>query len=367
MQPSLPFIRVIFFGLCILLTTAYALTELVSYSYYARIGIGLLAGLLSGSFLICLEAVFKRFNLRTFNIAALGLFFGFLMGKATTLILEATFTSSLAHISPHNLLLLQIGVYLFFSYFGLIMTTRASEELYLSIPFVKFKHSSHKKKDLLVDSSALQDQRLIDLAVSGLLDNSLVIPRFIIKDLYESVENADENIRSKARRGLDVIKRLEGIPTLEIRYADADFPETKDISLKLPRLARLLHANILTADANRLQQSIAEGIRIVNLHTLSSALKPLAQNGEYINIKIQRYGKEPRQGVGYMDDGTMVVVNGGAEYIGETIRSQVLSVKHTSSGRMIFCNALENNMPFDSELATAESNFEHSAKTYFAL
>src|ERR1044072_7233269 len=102
-----------------------------------------------------------------------------------------------------------------------------------------------------------------------------------------------------------------------------------------------MNTNIITSDINRIQQASIEGVRIINIHLLSNALKPLTQAGEFINIKIQRYGKEPRQGVGYLDDGTMVVVNGGAEFIGETIKAQVLSVKHTSSGRMIFCNAAE--------------------------
>jgi len=116
----------------------------------------------------------------------------------------------------------------------------------------------------------------------------------------------------------------------------------KDTMSKMVRLARLIDANIMTADISRVQMSSVEGVRIINLHTLSNALKPLMQAGENIKIKIQRYGKEPRQGVGYLEDGTMVVVNGGGQFIGETIDAQVLSVKHTSSGRMIFCNALDD-------------------------
>jgi uncharacterized protein YacL len=144
---------------------------------------------------------------------------------------------------------------------------------------------------------------------------------------------------------LENLKKLEELLSLEIRTSDTDFPEIKDSMGKLIRLARLLDANILTTDINRVQIAATEGVKIINLHALSNALKPLMQAGEKLKIKIQRYGKEPRQGVGYLDDGTMVVVNGGGDFIGENIDVYVLSVKHTASGRMIFCNTIEEAIP----------------------
>jgi uncharacterized protein YacL len=172
-----------------------------------------------------------------------------------------------------------------------------------------------------------------------MIDHHLVLPRFLIKDLYIQAEAQDEVSRSKAKRSLEIAKKLEAVPGLDLRYNDTDFPDVKDPMSKMVRLARLLDANIITADISRVQMAAIEGVRVINLHTLSNALKPLMQAGEHIKIKIQRYGKEPRQGIGYLEDGTMVVVNGGGEYIGEVIDAKVLSVKHTTSGRMIFCNA----------------------------
>jgi uncharacterized protein YacL len=223
------------------------------------------------------------------------------------------------------------------------MTLRASDEFYVSIPFVKFTPTTHKKKDLIVDASVLSDARIIDLAASGIVDHHLVLPRFLLKELYAQAESSDESARAKAKRSLDVAKKLEGISELDLRHNDTDFPEVKDPMSKMLRLARLLDANILTADLSRVQMGVVEGVRVINIHSLSNALKPLMQAGEHIKIKIQRYGKEPRQGVGYLEDGTMVVVNGGGEFIGEVIDAQVLSVKHTSSGRMIFCNAKDED------------------------
>lgn len=379
MQLSLSFIRILFLGLCILFLTTYAIASSSEGIDYIRMAWGALAGLIFGCAVISLDALFKKFNLRSFNIATIGLFFGYLMGEAILLIFETVVDATKSHFPAETMTLLRMGVFLFSSYLGMVMTVRASDELYLSIPFIKFKPHNQKKKDLLIDSSLLLDPRLIDLAASGLLDHRLILPRYFIKDLNEMSESQDEMIRTKARRSLDVIKKLESIPLLDFRYAEIDFPETKDPMAKLVRLARQIDANIFTADSNRIQQSTIEGIRIVNIHILSSALKPLAQTGEFLNIKIQRYGKEPRQGVGYLDDGTMVVVNGGAEFIGETIRAQVLSVKHTSSGRMIFCNALEEGLGMESNLAGLSGmagmqgisgmseSYDSSAKSYFAL
>ena len=150
-----------------------------------------------------------------------------------------------------------------------------------------------------------------------------------------------------------------------MRFSETDFQEFKDPISKLVHLARIIEANIITTDINRIQQSMIEGVRVINLHSLSNALKPLTQSGEFLTIKIQRYGKEARQGVGYLDDGTMVVVNGGADYIGEVIKTQVLSVKHTSSGRIIFCNAYEEAS--GEEFAHTGHNLDDPNKTYFAL
>lgn len=351
MNISLTFIRVIFILLCVLFFTTYATNDLSGGMNFTNALIGLISGCVFAGGLIATDTVFKKFDLRAFNLITMGLFFGFLLGLGILTVFKTALHVSHLPLSEGTSSILQVAVFLFSIYLGLIMTARASEELYVSIPFVKFKPITPKKKDILVDASILMDSRIIDLASSGLLDHHLIIPRFTLKELYAMLEGTEETGKAKARRSLDVVKKLEAISTLDLRYADSDFPEVKDSTLKLVRLARLMDANIITADINRIQQSSIEGIRVINIHSLSNALKPITQTGEYVNIKIQRYGKEPRQGVGYLDDGTMVVVNGGAEYIGETIKAQVLSVKHTSSGRMIFCNSTDESLLSEQEFA----------------
>lgn len=361
MQLSLTFIRLLFLGLCILLATILTLTEPSSEDIFIRIAIGILSGAVFGCVVISLDVLFKRLNLRTFNTAIVGLFVGYLMGSALLLVIQVVLNISVTQLEAQTALALQASIFLTACYLGMVMTARASNELYVSIPFIRFKTSNPVKKDILLDSSALSDSRTIDLAVSGLLDQNLVIPRFLLKELHDLADSSDESIRLKTRRALEAHKKLETIPSLELRYAENNFTEIHDVASKLVRLARQLDASILTADASRTQQ-FNEGVRYININMLSNAMKPLAQNGESLNIKIQRYGKEPRQGVGYLDDGTMVVVNGGADFIGATIRAQVLSVKHTTSGRMIFCNATDSDCcdepsPNFSENMTTSSSY----------
>lgn len=340
MNTTVVFTRIFFALITITFFTIYSFSHPEGSTTVNTI-VGVVSGLIFSGFLFGMDILFKRFNLRSFNIAILGLFFGYLMGQALVLILDAIFQIMLIDMRLHSTFIeiFKIAFFIFGLYLGTVMTLRAADELYVSIPFVKFAQAIQKKKDILIDKSILADARIIDLCSTGILDHHLVIPRFLIKDLYAQVETGDEQNRSRAKRGLDVIKKLEGLPNLDMRFNDTDFPDIKDINSKLIRLARLIDANLLTADISRVQMASIEGIKIINMHSLSNALKPLMETGEYISIKIQRYGKEPRQGVGYLEDGTMVVVNGGGNYIGETIEAQVLSVKHTSSGRMIFCNA----------------------------
>lgn len=343
MNISLAFTRIFFLALSVFFLTTFMLSSQTgTVLSNALWGVGL--GILFSLMLIGFDTLFRRFNLRSFNIAIIGLFIGYLMGQALVLVFDVILDLSSISIAlqPQTLEIIKICLFLFGTYLGAIMTLRGADEVYVSIPFVRFAPTAHKKKDLLVDVSVLADARIIDLSSSGLLDHQLIIPRFLMKELYAQAETGDEACRTKARRCLDVVKKLESVHHLELRFNDTDFPEVKEAMGKLVRLARLLDANILTADISRIQMASVEGIRIINIHALSNALKPLMQTGEFIKIKIQRYGKEPRQGVGYLEDGTMVVVNGGGNFIGEIIDCQVLSVKHTSSGRMIFCNACDD-------------------------
>lgn len=339
MNISLIIPRIIFSMICAIVFTFFAMQQMEFNSLGPLVG--LVCGISFSFFVFGIEFAFKKSSLRTFNLTILGLFVGYLMG----IVLTSIFKASLFMISPSLVVsvgsLLPIAVFLVCLYLGVITTIKASNQICFSIPFFKFNAQNPLKKDILLDSSILTDTRIIDLATSGLLDHHVILPRFILNELYLQSESHDEQSKIKAKKSLEVVKKLEEIPHLHLQHIDFDFPETKDIISKLTRLARHLDANIITADISRVQQSNVEGLQIININLLSNALKPVATTGEFITIKIQRFGKEAGQGIGYLDNGTMVVVNGGGSYLGETVKAQVLSVKHTSSGKMVFCNAFD--------------------------
>lgn len=322
--------RLVFLALFFLIfyVPAYTLTE-------GFVGLGL------GAALLTLEPLLKKSSAKSFFVTCIGLFFGTLLGQSLY---------TLIGIENH---LLHLALLLTTSYFALYVSFIAADELALSLPYVHLKESGQKKKNLLLDLSALNDPRIIDLALSGILDGHIMIPRFLIKELQTMGED------SKAKRSIETIKKLEVMPFLGLKIVDNDFLEIKDIAAKMIKLARSLDANLLTADTSKIQQAEIQGIRFINLHFLATALKPLNQTGEWLDIKIQRFGKEPTQGVGYLEDGTMVVVNGGADFIGQTIRCQVLSVKHSGTGRLIFCNAPDEEARLQESLDRMENAPSH--------
>lgn len=363
---SLSLAQMIFSIICILFSITFSAHFFEGGYHWINIAVGVLGGCILSGILFGVDLIFRRFNLRSFNTAVLGLFFGYLMAQGILLSLSGMMGWEM---NSSEFMPLRFFVFLACAYLGMVMTIQAAEEIRVSIPFIEFKQMSHRTKDILVDISILTDPRIIDLASTGLLDHHLIMPRFAIRELYTQAETGDEMTKAKARRCLEMIKKLESLPSLDLRYVDTDFSEIKDPMAKLIRLARFMDTHIITSDINRIQQSSIEGVRIINIHMLSNALKPITQAGESINIKIQRYGKEARQGIGYLEDGTMVVVNGGAEFIGETIKAYVLSVKHTSSGRMIFCNAAEEGslmIENENDYPTSSHELEIS-KSFLAL
>ncbi|NGX59938.1 MAG: putative PIN and TRAM-domain containing protein YacL [Chlamydiae bacterium] len=342
MKISLAYLRVFFVLISLFFMTAF-MTSLPIGPMWQKIFMGVGVGVLFSALLLSIETLFKRYNLKAFNTVILGLFLGYLLGQALTNIFNAI--AEMSHMNmvlqPQTIHLIKVSFFLLGTYLGTFLTLHFTDEILISIPFIKFSQSHLRKKDLLIDATALSDSRIIDLATTGLVNNSLIIPRFLVQDLYSKAELGDENTRMSAKRCIDTLKKLEAIPSLCLRYDETKFSDENETFSKLLRLARLTDSNILSADLSQAQIPAVEGILLINLHAISNALKPLMQAGETMKIKIQRFGKEPNQGVGYLEDGTMVVVNGGGDFVGETIGVHVLSVKHTSSGRMIFCNTMD--------------------------
>lgn len=298
-------------------------------------------GVVSLLVLALFEQLSSLGNLQNISKALLGAGLAFFCSRW----LFATLTPLAQNLSNEKAALLALSESLFClicSSWGAIAVLTKGESAIASFPFLNFSSEASSQNKLLLDSSALQDPRIYDIASTGIFDKRLAIPQFVAVEI-NAISAQEDPTKPKLRRSGEIIRSLEELPHLQLELIEDDQSSNKDPLQRLLNLAQKLKADVLTSERYRLQPATSENVRIFNLHTLASAFKPLTQSGEIITIKVQRYGKEIKQGVGYLEDNTMVVINGGGEYLGKTIRAQVLSVKHTLSGRMIFCNALSDD------------------------
>lgn len=188
----------------------------------------------------------------------------------------------------------------------------------------------------ILDTSAIIDGRVADMVELGFLGGPFVVPQFVLNELQGIADSTDSMKRARGRRGLGVLEKLQAIEGVETRISDQDFPRVKEVDGKIVALAKVTSATVITNDFNLSKVAELQGVRVLNIHQLAHALRPVVLPGEQIQITLQKPGKEPGQGVGYLEDGTMVVVEGGASRLGESVTASVTSVLQTSAGRLIF-------------------------------
>ena len=196
---------------------------------------------------------------------------------------------------------------------------------------------------IVVDTSALIDGRIVDVVKTGFIQGRLVVPTFVLEELQSVADSADTIKRSRGRRGLAAVDVLKQGDDVVCEILELDFPGTPEVDAKLIKLARLRGASLMTQDYNLNRLAQIEGLRVLNLNDLANALKPIASSGETIKVTVVKEGKEPNQGIGYLEDGTMVVVEGGRGRIDETVNATVASVLQTAAGRMIFAQARDDD------------------------
>ena len=198
---------------------------------------------------------------------------------------------------------------------------------------------------VVVDTSVLIDGRIVDVAASGFVPGRLLIPGFVLEELQRVADSADPFRRQKGRRGLGVVDALQKGEDVIVELVDLDFPGTPEVDARLVKLARARHAALMTQDYNLNRLAQIEGVRVLNLNDLANAVKPIVAAGESMAITIVKEGKEPRQGVGYFEDGTMVVVENGQSHVDETVTVTVNTVLQTTAGRMIFATLTSDEAP----------------------
>ncbi len=237
----------------------------------------------------------------------------------------------------HTQSFLQILVMLLMAYVGLIVGANKGDLLNLSALGGVFGGEKQPKKSCkILDTSVIIDGRIADIAETGFLDGMIVIPQFVLRELQLVADSADSLKRNRGRRGLDILQRLQKVPTLQIQIVEDDFPAVREVDLKLIELAKLYEGKIITNDFNLNKVAQLQGVEVLNINELANSLKPIVLPGESMKVFILKEGKEYNQGVAYLDDGTMVVVDNARKMIGKTIDISVTSVLQTTAGKMIF-------------------------------
>ncbi len=232
---------------------------------------------------------------------------------------------------------LQIMVMLIMAYVGLAVGANKGDLLNLSALGGIFGGEKQGKKSYkILDTSVIIDGRIADIAETGFLDGIIVIPQFVLRELQLVADSADSLKRNRGRRGLDILQRLQKTASLQIQIVEDDFPSVREVDMKLIELAKLYEGKIITNDFNLNKVAQLQGVAVLNINELANSLKPIVLPGEIMRVFILKEGKEYNQGVAYLDDGTMVVVDNARKMIGKTIDISVTSVLQTTAGKMIF-------------------------------
>ncbi len=232
------------------------------------------------------------------------------------------------------------GVLMIFICFICVSTLlQTKDDFRFIIPYMEFSKEVKEAQPLVLDTSVVIDGRIADVAETRVIDQPLVVPRFVLQELQGVADSSDKLRRNRGRRGLDILNRLQKSTGVEVRIHDAEIPELagiREVDQKLVVLAKHLGGKVVTNDYNLNKIARLQGVDVINLNDLANALKPIVLPGETLTVKLIKRGEEPGQGIGYLDDGTMVVTEQGAYHLGELVRLTVTSVLQTSAGRMIF-------------------------------
>jgi len=297
--------------------------------------IGLVLGLLLSIFVIKLEQVIRKLSLKVIAGGVIGTVLGLLIALLFTYGLKFVPGLEKQEILPWRYIYVTITFVL--GYLGLALGSKKSEEFH----FPRFRFSKGEKNPdyRILDTSVIIDGRMADICDTGFIAGSLVVPRFVLDELQQIADSSDHMKRSRGRRGLDILNRMQKSDDIRIDIVDADFPEIRGVDAKLVALAKEKGGKLVTNDYNLNKVAELQGVKILNVNELANTLKPPILPGETMITKVIKEGKEVGQGVAYLDDGTMVVVDNGMKYMGKSVKVVVTSVLQTAAGRMIFSNA----------------------------
>lgn len=297
--------------------------------------IGAIFGAIASAVILFLELGMRKVSIRGLSAAVFGLVFGLIMAKLLSGAID------LIPMDKSLAASMQIIIVVIFSYLGIILAVRGRDEFNLIIPYVKFTRQDQREDIIILDTSVIIDGRIADIVSTKFIQGRFVIPRFVLKELQLIADSQDALKRNRGRRGLDILHKIQKDSHIDVKIHEDDFPDLRDVDSKLVKLAKVLGGKVLTNDYNLNKVAEIQDVTVLNLNDLANALKPVVLPGELMEVRIVKEGKEYNQGVAYLDDGTMVVVDGARTIIGQTRNVLVTSVLQTSAGRMIFAKLEE--------------------------
>jgi uncharacterized protein YacL len=294
-----------------------------------------LAGLILAGGIIFFELRIRRASLKTLIGAAVGSILGIIGSSLMGFLITAQ------HWNQPVKSFLTLSLTLFMAYVGLLVGAAKGDYLDLSALGGILSDRTAKLGYKILDTSVIIDGRVADIAEAGFMGGTILVPQFVLRELQQIADSSDSAKRNRGRRGLDILQRIQKNNNLEVQIYEADFPNVREVDLKLIELAKQLNAPIVTNDFNLNKVAHLRGVEVLNINELANALKPVVLPGEIMKVFILKEGKEYNQGVAYLDDGTMVVVDNARRLIGKNIDMVVTSVLQTTAGKMIFGRAEE--------------------------
>jgi len=290
-----------------------------------------LLGALLGVFFIFFEMRLEKASLKRLIGAGTGSIFGILGALMISHMLSVT------SLDKVTLSFLQVTLLLLMAYVGLVLGANKGDLLNLSALGGLFSAEAKPRRNFKVlDTSVIIDGRVADVCETGFIDGTLIVPQFVLRELQLVADSSDQLKRNRGRRGLDILQRMQKMGTIQVQIVEEDFPQMREVDMKLIELAKQYEAKIVTNDFNLNKVAQLQGVPVLNINELANALKPVVLPGEAMRVFILKEGKEYNQGVAYLDDGTMVVVDNAKRMISKTIDIAVTSVLQTTAGKMIF-------------------------------
>ena len=293
-------------------------------------------GLVIGLVIVLMDRLLLGFSLRLFSAATCGLLVGLV---ASRFLLDS---GILIYASTQTRWVVSLCTYSVFAYIGMMLAVRSTrDEFALILPYIRFRETAVHDVPLLIDTSVLIDGRIVDVCQTGFLSTSLVVPRFVLDELQRLADSADPIKRERGRRGLDLLRDVQRRPEMAVAIHESASESESSVDSWLIHTAQILQARLLTTDSNLARVARLQGVSVLNLNDLCRAIQPVVASGDEVDLTLIKPGRDLHQAVGYLPNGSMIVVNHGRPHVGETVTVVIGAALQTASGRMFFSELKE--------------------------